>query len=86
LGYASGERDINRAKCRIKLCCFKDRKLETCADCPEFPGCEIYETRFKKGTQNYKKYSRALKFIREHGYEKFMEQTRCWNGPSGKLK
>ena len=28
LGYDSGERDINRAKCKIKLCCFKDKKLE----------------------------------------------------------
>jgi hypothetical protein len=33
LGYDKGERDIGKAKCKMKVCCFRERKLETCADC-----------------------------------------------------
>jgi putative transcriptional regulator len=35
-----GKRDLGKAKCRIKVCCFRERGLETCADCCGFP-CEI---------------------------------------------
>ena len=41
LGYDTGERDINKAKCKIKLCCFKERQLVTCADCSDFASCKI---------------------------------------------
>ena len=41
LGYEIGERDINKAKCKIKLCCFRDRQFETCADCSDYFNCDI---------------------------------------------
>ena len=28
LGYESGERDINKAKCKIKVCCCKEKNLK----------------------------------------------------------
>lgn len=37
LGYELGERDLSKAKCEIKVCCFREKKLETCADCPRLP-------------------------------------------------
>lgn len=40
-GYESGERDINKAECKIMLCCFKERKLELCADCPDYHSCKL---------------------------------------------
>ena len=52
LGYDDGERDISKAKCKIRLCCFKDRRLETCADCTDYPVCEIIHTfQDKSGTK-----------------------------------
>ena len=36
IGYDRRDRDINRTKCKIKMCCFKERKLETCADCSDY--------------------------------------------------
>lgn len=43
LGYDTGERQIGRAKCQIKLCCFRDKGQQTCADCPDFPSCNKLE-------------------------------------------
>jgi hypothetical protein len=34
LGYDTGGRDIDKAKCRIKVCCLKKR-YNSCADCSE---------------------------------------------------
>jgi hypothetical protein len=34
LGYDFGERDLSKAKCEIKVCCFRERGLATCADFP----------------------------------------------------
>ena len=33
IGYENGVRNINRAKCQIKICCYKEKGLQTCADC-----------------------------------------------------
>ena len=27
LGYESGERDLSKVKCKIKVCCFRERQL-----------------------------------------------------------
>jgi hypothetical protein len=84
LGYDSGERDINRAKCKIKLCCFRDKGLNTCADCKEYETCDTINSWFAKGSK-YKVYKRNLDFIKEHGYEKFLKQADGWSDARGKL-
>ena len=85
LGYETGERDINKARCKIKLCCFRDRKLETCADCQDYATCQIiYSFQDKSGTK-YRKYKRSIEFIQENGYERFLEIADNWKGPYGKL-
>jgi hypothetical protein len=85
LGYGKGERDINKARCRIKVCCFKERKLETCADCPDYSTCEIIYSFHDKSGYKYKKYKQSIEFIKKNGYAKFIEMANDWNGPYGKL-
>jgi len=84
LGYDTGERDINRAKCRMKLCCFRDKGFETCADCPELEECDIIRPWFEKGYK-YKVCKSYLEYIREHGYEEFLKRADGWNDAYGKL-
>jgi hypothetical protein len=85
LGYRSGERDISKSKCRIKVCCFKDRGLETCADCSDYP-CEILTEFWGKKGWKYKQYRKQLEFIRQNGYEEFLKRADNWKGPRGKLE
>lgn len=85
LGYESGGRDINKAKCKIKVCCFKERKFETCADCPDYSSCRIIQDFYKKKGYKYKKYQQATEFIRENGYAKFLKIANNWKGPYGKF-
>ena len=80
-GYKSGERDINRAKRKIKICCFKKREFETCADCSDFP-CEIVEVFYGKGKEKYRKH---ILFIKEYGYEEFLKKANQWKSATGKL-
>jgi hypothetical protein len=40
IGHDTGERDIAKARCKIKLCCLS-RQLETCADCPQYLVCGV---------------------------------------------
>lgn len=81
LGYDAGTRNLDRAKCRIKLCCFKDKRLKTCADCSNYP-CDILETFFSKGRKKYRKH---LDFIRHYGYQQFLKNADNWKRASGKL-
>ena len=85
LGYENGERDINKARCKIKICCFKDRKFETCADCPEISTCKIIFTFHDKNWYKYKKYKQSIEFIKKHGYTKFIKIADKWKGPYGKI-
>jgi hypothetical protein len=85
LGFDTGERDINRAKCRIKLCCFKERHLVTCADCPDFASCEIIGSFHGKNGYKYKKYKQSIEFIRKNGYSRFVKLADRWTGAYGKL-
>ena len=85
LGYDTGERDISKAKCSIKLCCFRERKFETCADCPEFESCNIIGGWFSKNGYKYKKYKQALEFIRKNGYSEFFKLADKWKNAYGKL-
>ena len=86
LGYAEGKRDIGKAKCRMKVCCFGKRKLETCADCPDCAKCEILRKFYGKNGFKYKKYGQAIEFIRKNGYAKFLKSASKWKGAYGKLQ
>ena len=83
LGYGSRERDINKARCKIKLCCFKEHQLQTCMDCDDYHTCELIQSWFQKGYEY--RYQKSLEFIKEHGYEKFMEIANEWDDAKGKL-
>lgn len=85
LGYHTGQRDINKAKCKIKVCCLKEKKLGTCADCPDFSGCKIIHSFHDKSGYKYKKYKQSMEFIRKNGYQKFIKLANKWKGPYGKL-
>jgi hypothetical protein len=85
LGYESGERDINKSRCKIKICCFKDSQFETCADCPGYPSCEIIQGSYRKVGYKYAKYKQSMEFIREKGYDRFLEIANNWKGPYGRF-
>jgi hypothetical protein len=85
LGYESGERDLSKAKCRVKLCCFRDRGFETCADCPDYPACNIMFSFHDKSGYKYKKYKQSIEFIREKGYAEFLKVASNWKGPYGRF-
>jgi hypothetical protein len=84
LGYESGQRDLSKAKCKIKVCCFIERKLQTCADCMNDP-CEILTKFWSKNGRKYQQYKNQIQFIRRSGYDEFLKCANEWNGPFGKL-
>jgi hypothetical protein len=83
IGYECGERDIARARCRIKVCCI-GKGYNSCADCPDISKCEIIDEFFGKKRYKYGKYREALRFIRDHGYTKFFEIADSWKNAYGK--
>lgn len=85
IGYSSGERDIRRAKCKIKRCCIA-KGYNSCADCAEFSGCEIVGAFHSKPSYKYHKYEQALQFIRDNGYDKFVEIADTWKNAYGKYE
>jgi len=84
IGFDTKERDINKAKCKIKICCFKDKNLDTCADCRELESCEIIGNWFAKSGYKYLKYKQAIFFIKEHGYSEFVAIADKWKNAYGK--
>jgi len=84
-GYDNGTRVIDKARCRMKVCCFGERNFETCADCPDFDLCPIIAGFFSKTGYKYKKYRQSLEFIRKNGYSGFLKSSETWKGPYGKL-
>ncbi len=84
LGYDKGERDLSKARCRMKICCFKERGLETCADCKDMDTCDIIQPWFEKGYK-YWCYKAHLEFIRENGYDRFLRQADKWKDARGNL-
>ena len=69
----------------MKICCFIDKKLETCADCLEYSTCEILNGFYEKNGHKYKRYKQSIEFIRKNGYEKFIKIADTWKGPYGKI-
>jgi hypothetical protein len=84
LGYEAGGRDIEKAKCAIKRCCFGEKKLETCADCPVYRTCPTIQGLYAKNGYKYKKYRQATEFIRANGYPCFKDIAKNWKGAFGK--
>jgi len=86
LGYDTGERDINKSKCIIKVCCLKERKLETCAVCTDYPSCKIIHGFYSKNGYKYNRYEQSMDYIRKNGYAKFIGRAENWKGACGKLE
>ncbi|MBP1927797.1 hypothetical protein J2741_000344 [Methanolinea mesophila] len=82
IGYADGERDLSKAKCRIKVCCM-GRGYKSCADCPDFADCTTLNEFFGKKGYKYRRYREALEFIRRHGYAKFVKIADTWKNAYG---
>jgi hypothetical protein len=85
LGYATGERDLSKAKCRIKVCCM-GKGHTSCADCAEYATCAIVQEFFKKNGYKYAKYKQAIDFIRGNGYTRFIELADDWKCQYGRLE
>jgi hypothetical protein len=83
LGYDEGERDIAKARCRIKVCCI-GKGCHSCADCPDLSKCELINVFFGKKGYKYRKYREALEFIRNHGDTDFVEIADTWKNAYGK--
>jgi hypothetical protein len=62
LGYDQGNRDIAKAKCAMKVCCYKNNHLETCADCIDYSKCERTQTFHSHKGYKYKKYKESIEF------------------------
>ena len=86
LGYDNGRRDLKNARCAIKRCCLSERKLNTCADCPDYEGCRTIHEFFAKNGYKYRKYRESMEFIRQQGYPAFIEAARSWKRAYGSLK
>lgn len=84
LGYELDRRDVSKAKCKMKVCCFIERRLETCADCSDYP-CKTLEAFWNKNGWKYKQYKKQLEFIRQNGYEKYLNSADKWKRAYGKL-
>jgi hypothetical protein len=85
LGYASGERDLAKARCRIKVCCIT-RGYQSCADCPDLDTCDIIGSFHGKKGYKYRKYAESIAFICRHGYEEFIRQAEGWTNAYGRLR
>ena len=85
LGFDNGERDIDKAKCKIKICCFKEKKFDTCADCSDLSSCKIVSNWYAKDGYKYKKYKQAIEFIKEKGYPEFIILADKWKNAYGNM-
>jgi hypothetical protein len=85
LANDDGSRDIRAARCALKRCCLLEKKLRTCADCPEYEGCRIIHGFFAKNGYKYRKYRESMEFIRKNGYPAFIAAARSWKRAYGSL-
>jgi hypothetical protein len=85
LGYGPEERDIDRSRCKIKACCFRDKKLETCADCRQYNCCAIIRAFYDKNGFKYNKYMQSADYIRANGYAQFLKAAGKWKCAYGRL-
>jgi hypothetical protein len=85
IGYDKGDRNINRIRCEMKKCCFKEKKHETCADCENYSSCTIIQSFYDKKGYKYKKYKESIEFIRKYGYDAFYNKAEKWNNAYGRF-
>lgn len=85
-GSLGGARDISRARCAVKRCCFGERGLATCADCSEYSACDIVQGFYARRGHKYGRYRQATEFIRAHGYAVFLRRAEGWRGAYGALE
>ena len=71
----------NELNAKLRSAVSKKNNYNTCADCSNYP-CKVLEEFFNKGRTKYRK---QLDFIRNQGYNEFLENADQWKGPSGKL-
>lgn len=83
IGYDNGERDISKAKCKIKICCI-DKKMNSCADCPDYDNCSVIQEFHKHQGYKYDKYKQAIEYIKDNGYEEFIKLADRWKNAYGK--
>ncbi|OPZ90454.1 MAG: hypothetical protein BWY74_02324 [Firmicutes bacterium ADurb.Bin419] len=83
LGYENGERDISKAKCKIKVCCVK-MQHKSCADCVEYSACTILNEFYDRNGYKYGKYKQATEYIKENGYDTFLNIADNWKNAHGK--
>ncbi|MEJ2281196.1 MAG: DUF3795 domain-containing protein [Candidatus Bathyarchaeota archaeon] len=84
LGYESENRDLSKSKCKIKVCCFVEKQLETCVDCQDYP-CKLLETFWNKKGWKYNQYKKQLEYIKQNGYTKYLDIADTWKKAHGKL-
>jgi len=68
----------------MKVCCFVEKKLETCADCNNYP-CEVLKVFWNKNGYKYGQYKKQLELIRQNGYDKYLKCAETWKRAHGKL-
>ncbi|WP_406656387.1 DUF3795 domain-containing protein [Methanolobus sp. ZRKC2] len=85
MGYDTGERDLSRAKCKIKVCCI-GKGFVSCADCPDIQKCQVINDFHSKKSYKYGKYKQAIEFIKQNGYDEFMKIADTWTNAYGKYK
>jgi len=84
-GYEIGERNINKTKCKIKICSVK-KSFISCGDCSEYISCKLILGLYGKNGYKYKKYKESMAFIREHGYDAFLKRITAWKSAYGILE
>jgi len=84
-GYKNKERDLSKAKCKMKICCLT-KEFDTCADCKELDSCSIIQDFYNKNGYKYKKYKEAIIYIGNNGYIKYLNQTIKWTMQYGKYE
>ena len=85
LGYESGERDLSKARCKIKVCCMT-KGFNSCADCSQYNSCDSLQGFYRKNGYKYGKYREATEFIRAKGYAHFIRIAEAWKAQYGKYE
>jgi hypothetical protein len=85
IGFDTKERNINMSRCKVKLCCFRDYKFDTCADCTKLNSCNIMEKWYKKNGGKYSMYKKLLEFIKDTGYSKYISIANNWKREFGEI-
>lgn len=85
IGYEDGKRNITRARCKIKVCCFGVKKQETCAECAECDGCRVLERFYSRNGGAYERYRTLREFIQANGYSEYVKRAKDWKNSHGRL-